>query len=155
MLGTMKDLEKHQELLDELDATGELPSIPEDDYLDPDRASELVAHQLDTQKLIGRCKTEIDKSFKDASRAYREQDLVGWLAEEMRREHLQGYLNGLEHLDSVINNLVEATPVRPYVFMDDAGSRERYRQHAVDRIARINDGLLRRQARKDKSGIEN
>lgn len=155
MLGTMKDLEKHQELLDELNAKGELTSIPEDDYLDPDRASELVAHQLDTQKLIRHCKIEVDKSLEDASRAYREQDLVGWLAEELRRERIQGYLNGLEHLDSVINNLVEATPVRPYVFVNDASSRERYRQHAVDRIARINEGLLRRQARKDKGGVEN
>lgn len=155
MLGTMKDLEKHQKLLDELDATGELPSIPEDDYLDPDRASELVAHQLDTQKFIKHCKSEIDKSLEAASRALREQDLVGWLAEELRREHLQGYLSGLEHLDSIINNLVEATPVRPSVLMNDVSSRERYRQHAVDRIARINDGLLRRQERKDKSGIEN
>ena len=155
MLGTMKDLEKQQELLDELDAIGELTGIPEDDYLDPDRANELVAHQLDTQKLIKHCKTEIDKSLEDASRALHEQDLVGWLAEELRREHIQGYLNGLEHLDSVINNLVEATPVRPYVFMNDASGRERYRQHAVDRIARINDGLLRRQERKNKSGVEN
>ena len=155
MLGTMKDLEKHQELLDELNAKGELTSIPEDDHLDPDRASELVAHQLDTQKLIRHCRIEVDKSLEDASRAYREQDLVGWLAEEMRREHLQGYLSGLEHLDSVINNLVEATPVRPYVFVNDAGSRERYRQHAVDRIARINDVILSRQMLKDTGGIEN
>lgn len=155
MLGTMKDLEVHQELLNELEAVGELTSIPEDDYLDPDRASELLAHQLDTQRLIRHCKTEIDKSHEDASRALREQDLVGWLAEEMRREHIQGYLNGLEHLDAVINNLVEATPVRPYVFINDASSRERYRQHAVDRIARINDVILRRQMLKDAGGIEN
>lgn len=155
MLGTMKDLEAQQELLDELEAVRELTSIPDDDYLDPDRASELVAHQLDTQKLIRHCKTEIDKSFEDASRAYREQDLVGWLAEELRREHIQGYLNGLEHLDSVINNLVEATPMRPYVFVNDANSCERYRQHAVDRIARINDVILRRQVLKDEGGVEN
>lgn len=155
MLGTMKDLDEQMKMLEELDAEGELTSIPEDDYLDPDRASELVAHQLDTQKLIKHCNTEIEKSFEAESRAYREHDLVGWLAEEMRREYLQGYLSGLERLDSVINNMIEATPVRPYVFINDVGSREQYRQHAVDRIARINDGLLRRQARKDRSGIEN
>ncbi len=155
MLGTMKDLEAQQELLDELEAVGELTSIPDDDYLDPDRASELVAHQLDTQKLIKHCKTEIDKSLEAASHALREHDLVGWLAEELRREHIHGYLYGLEHLDSMINNLVEATPVRPYVFIDDASSREQYRQHAVDRIARINEAILRRQVLKDTSGIEN
>lgn len=152
MLGTMKDLEKWE---DEMFNDGELTAIPDDDVVDPDRAAELVNHHLDTRNLIKRCQDEINKSLEAASQASREQDLVGWLAEELRREHLQGYLEGLERLDSVIDNLVEATSVTPHIFTRDAQRREQYRQHAVDRIARINDGLLRRQERKDKSGIEN
>ena len=129
---------------------------PDDDFLDPEQATALVSHQLQTQALIERCKGEIDKSLAAASKGYREEDLVGWLAEELRREYLEGYLGGLERLDSVIANLAEGTAVRvPLGFADDARSREAYRQRAVDRVARINEGLLSRQIQKDKRGSEN
>ncbi len=155
MLGTMKDLADREAWEDEFDE-GELTHIPDDDVLDPERATELVSHQLDTQRLIKKCEDEIEASFAAASRSAREQDLVGWLAEEMRREKIKGYLEGLQRLDSVIGNLVEATSVRPHIFTQyDEHSRERYRQHAVDRIARINDGLLRRHAQKNRGGAEN
>ena len=154
MLGTMKDLADREAWEDEF-GEGELTHIPDDDVLDPERATELALHQLDTQKLIKKCEDEIEASFEAASRSSREQDLVGWLAEEMRREHIQGYLKGLKRLDSVIGNLVEATSVTPHIFTRDEHSRERYRQHAVDRIARINEGLLRRHAQKNTGGREN
>ena len=129
---------------------------PDDDFLDPEQATALLSHQLNTQALIERCKGEIDQSLAAASKSYREEDLVSWLAEELRREYLEGYLGGLERLDSVIGNLTEGTAVSvPLGFADDARSREGYRQRAVDRVARINEELLRRQLQKDERGSEN
>lgn len=126
--------------------------VTEDDYLDPEDASKIVAHQLETRMRVKHCRDEIEGSFVEASARSREEDLVGWLAEELRREYLSGYAEGLEELDLVLENLADGTPVKAHPVLAD---KEHYRRRAVDRIARINEGLLRRQEQKDKRGTEN
>lgn len=145
MLGTMKESENH---LNDFGAMG----VEDDDYLDPEDASKIVAHQLGTRAQIKRCHDEIEASLVAGSARSREEDLVGWLAEELRREYLDGYAAGLEELDSVLESLVDGTPVKAHAVLDD---KEHYRRRAVDRIARINEGLLRRQEQKIKRGTEN
>ena len=126
--------------------------VEDDDYLDPEDATKLVAHQLETSARIKHCFDEIEASLAAASVSSREENLVGWLAEEMRREYLSGYAVGLEELGSVLENLADGTPVKAQATLDD---KEHYRRRAVDRIARINEGLLRRQKQKVERGIEN
>ena len=145
MLETMKERDR------DLEDFGSL-GVTEDDYLDPEDASKIVAFQLETRVRVKYCRDEIEGSFVEASARNREEDLVGWLAEELRREYLIGYAEGLGELDSVLENLAVGTPVKAHAVLDN---KEYYRRRAVDRIARINEGLLQRQSQKDRRDAEN
>lgn len=138
------------------------PGSRDDDIFDelslgfePEMTARLSALTVDTDRLARRCRQEIEAALAAGARSGREDDLVGWLAEELRREHLSGLLEGLTRLAAALQHLGEGTPLPDAHLAASDEERERYRLHAVDRIARINDGLLRRQEAKNRRKSEN
>lgn len=127
----------------------------EADDFEPEMTARLSALTMETDRLVERCRQEIEAALAAGARSGREDDLVGWLAEELRREHLSGLLEGLTRLAAALQHLGEGTPLPDAHLAATGEERERYRLHAVDRIARINDGLLRRQQAKNRRGVEN
>ena len=154
MLETMRDPDsRDDDFFDEL-SRGFEPQAETDD-IESSVATRLGALTVDTDRLIERCRKEIEVALAAGARSGRDEDLVGWLAEELRREHLSGLLEGLTRLAAALQHLGEGTPLPDTHLAATDAEKERYRLHAVDRIARINDGLLRRQQAKDRRGVEN
>ncbi len=152
MLETMRDPgSRDDDFFDELSHGFE----PEADDFESEVAARLSTLELDTDRLVERCHKEIEAALAAGAQSGRDEDLVGWLAEELRREHLSGLLEGLTRLAAALGHLSEGTPLPDAHLVATDEERERYRLHAVDRIARINDGLLRRQQAKNRRGVEN
>lgn len=135
----------HEERFDALEDPG---------YMDPDRASQIVAVQLETEQLIGQCDELLRENYEARTRALKEKDNVTQMMLERHETYLWGYRDGLKDKQRGLEDILNGTDLSFGHSLHSSSRVELFRKSAIEQMARMNDEILRRYDAKQKTGNE-
>ena len=123
-------------------------------YIDPDRASQIVAIQLETYQLINQCDELLKENFEARTRAVKEKDSVTQIMLERNESYLWGYRDGLKDRQDALEDILNGTDLSFGRSLQSSSRVELFRKSAIEQMARMNDEILRRYDAKQKTGNE-
>ncbi len=123
-------------------------------YMDPDRASQIVAVQLETEQLIDQCDDLLRENYEARTRALKEKDNVTQMMLERNETYLWGYRDGLKDKQGALEDILNGTDLSFGRSLQSSSRVELFRKSAIQQMARMNDEILRRYDVKQKTGNE-
>lgn len=123
-------------------------------YMDPDRASQIVAVQLETGKFIKQCDELLKENYQGWTAALKEKDNVTQLMLKRNETYLSGYRDGLKHMQGALEDILNGTDSSFDRSLQSSSRGELFRKSAIGQMARMNDEILRRYEVKQKTGNE-
>lgn len=123
-------------------------------YIDADRASQIVAVQLENEQLLNQCDELLRENYEARDRALREKDNVTQIMLERNEGYLWGYRDGLKDKQSALEDILNGTDLSFGHSLRNSSRVELFRKGAISQMARMNDEILRRYDLKQKTGNE-
>ena len=140
------------EVVEQMASEARSVDLEDPGYMDADRASQIVAVQLETEQLIEQCDALLKENYEGWTRALKEKDHVGQIMLERNETYLTGYREGLKHLQSALEDILSGTDSSFNQSLQSSARAELFRESAVGQMARMNDEILRRYEVKQKTG---
>ena len=142
------------EVVEQMAAEGRSTELEDPGYMDADRATQIVAVQLETEQLIKQCDELLRENYEGWTRALKEKDNVTQIMLERNETYLMGYREGLKHMQSALEDILNGTDSSFNRSLASSARAELFRKSAVGQMARMNDEILRRYEVKLKTGNE-
>lgn len=123
-------------------------------YIDADRASQIVAVQLENEQLLNQCDELLRENHEARTRALEEKDNVTQIMLERNESYLWGYRDGLKDKQGALDDILNGTELSFGHSLQSSSRVELFRKSAIGQMARMNDEILRRYDLKQKTGNE-
>lgn len=123
-------------------------------YIDADRASQIVAVQLENEQLLNQCDELLRENHEARTRALKEKDNVTQIMLERNESYLWGYRDGLKDKQGALDDILNGTELSFGHSLQSSSRVELFRKSAISQMARMNDEILRRYDLKQKTGNE-